>query len=240
MIRHTRLLVAAGILPLVAFAAEPQPAFSFATVEAEAARLASAPYVKEPEVNPPFFANLEYDDAAQIWFKPDHALWTGTDSPWKLQFFNPAKYHERITRTYAVDNGVATEVSFDPKAFDYGKLKIPAGTPYPAGYAGFRINGRMNPKNSWDDEFAVFVGATYFRCVPTGDDAIYGLSARAVTVNTATPDRPEEFPFFKKFWVERAGRRARNRSSSMRSWTARPSPEPSASRSHRAAGSPRR
>lgn len=178
--------------------------FSFDTVDAEAAGLAAAPYAKEPETNPPFFANLEYDDATKIRFRPECAFWSGSDSPWKIQFFNPARYHERITRTFAVDGGVATEIPFDPKSFDYGDLKIPPGTPYPAGFAGFHINGRTDSKKTWDDELAVFVGATYFRCVPTESDAIYGLSARAVAINTGLSGIPEEFPFFKKFWIERA------------------------------------
>jgi len=197
-------LLAALALTAAPFAAAGTESFSFATVDARAKALAAAPYAKEPDTVPPFFMKLEYDDVSRIVFRPDRALWAGTATPWKLQFFCPGRYHERIAKTYAVENGVATEVKYDLAAFDFGSLQIPAGTPMPDGYAGFRINGRLNPKNTWDDEFAVFVGATYFRCVPSGVDAIYGLSARAVAIDTAMASTPEEFPFFRSFWVERA------------------------------------
>jgi glucans biosynthesis protein len=46
----------------------------------------------------------------------------------------------------------------------------------------------------------VFLGASYFRAV--GRDLVYGLSARGVAVDTATPSG-EEVPHFREFWVER-------------------------------------
>jgi glucans biosynthesis protein len=44
-------------------------------------------------------------------------------------------------------------------------------------------------------------GRRYFRAVG-GDTRQYGLSARALAVDTAFP-RPEEFPRFTSFWFER-------------------------------------
>jgi glucans biosynthesis protein len=48
------------------------------------------------------------------------------------------------------------------------------------------------------DEVIVFLGATYFRAV--GKDQGFGLSARALAVDTALPSG-EEFPFFREFWL---------------------------------------
>ena len=50
-------------------------------------------------------------------------------------------------------------------------------------------------------DVAAFLGAAYFRAVG-GDTRQYGLSARALAVDTAYP-RPEEFPRFTDFWFER-------------------------------------
>ena len=65
------------------------------------------------------------------------------------------------------------------------------------GYAGFRIH---YPLNNPGDELGVFQGASYFRFLCRR--AAYGLSARALAVNTAESGG-EEFPSFREFWVER-------------------------------------
>jgi glucans biosynthesis protein len=44
----------------------------------------------------------------------------------------------------------------------------------------------------------VFLGASYFRAV--GKDQVFGLSARAVAIDTALSSG-EEFPYFKEFWL---------------------------------------
>ncbi|WP_119083003.1 glucan biosynthesis protein [Altererythrobacter sp. B11] len=66
------------------------------------------------------------------------------------------------------------------------------GTTHPA---GFRI---MAPdlRSDW----LSYQGASYFRA--SGSQEQYGLSARGVAVDTALP-RPEEFPSFTEFWIER-------------------------------------
>jgi glucans biosynthesis protein len=66
-----------------------------------------------------------------------------------------------------------------------------------AGFAGFRVQFVTD----WKDDIAAFLGASYFRAVG-GDTRQYGLSARALAVDTAFP-RPEEFPRFTSFWFER-------------------------------------
>ena len=66
-----------------------------------------------------------------------------------------------------------------------------------AGFAGFRVQFVTD----WKDDVAAFLGASYFRAVG-GDTRQYGLSARALAVDTAFP-RPEEFPRFTSFWFER-------------------------------------
>lgn len=66
-----------------------------------------------------------------------------------------------------------------------------------ADVAGFRV---LETKG-WGDWLAS-LGASYFRAV--GPTVQYGLSARAVAVDTAMPG-PEEFPAFTDFWIEQKG-----------------------------------
>lgn len=187
--------------PESAPAAESPAPFAFEAVEAEAENLAAKPYEPEAEKVPPYFLGLNYDEFRDIRFRPAKAQWAGDASPFRAQFFHPGLYHNRIARIYSVENGAAKEIPYDRERFDFGKLKVPEGTVPPAGYAGFRWHGEVNTPGVWD-EFAVFVGASYFRCVPTKCGATYGLSARGLAVNTAAPGVPEDFPFFKKFWLE--------------------------------------
>jgi glucans biosynthesis protein len=67
------------------------------------------------------------------------------------------------------------------------------------GFAGFRVHAPINRPGEFD-EFCVFLGASYFRAVGRGQS--YGLSARGLAIGTGTP-RPEEFPRFRTFWLER-------------------------------------
>ena len=67
---------------------------------------------------------------------------------------------------------------------------------------GFRVQFVTD----WKDDVAAFLGASYFRAVG-GDTRQYGLSARALAVDTAFP-RPEEFPRFTSFWFERPAKDA--------------------------------
>ena len=82
--------------------------------------------------------------------------------------------------------------------FSFGDLKSPdANTDL--GFAGFRLHYPIN-RPDYFDEFAVFLGATYFRAVAKGQG--YGLSARGLAINTGDP-KGEEFPAFTSFWIER-------------------------------------
>ena len=213
-IAKTFLFLAAGLpsvhaveqavssLPTLAATNPLTSAFDFEAVEAEARDLASKPYAAEPDKVPPYFLGLSYDEFRDIRYIPAKAEWAGTESPFRAQFFHAGLFHNRVVKLHTIEAGVAKELPYDRARYDFGKLKVPADTAYPNGYAGFRWHGEVNTPGVWD-EFAVFVGATYFRCVPTKCGATYGLSARAISVNTAAPGVPEDFPFFKKFWMER-------------------------------------
>lgn len=67
------------------------------------------------------------------------------------------------------------------------------GTADPAGFRVLNIDG---------SDWLAFLGASYFRA--SGPSGQYGLSARAIAVDTAEPG-PEEFPAFTDFWIEGLG-----------------------------------
>lgn len=195
--------------PAPALAESPlAAAFDFETVEAEARELAGKPYAPEEDKVPPYFLNLSYDEFRDIRYIPAKAQWADTNAAFRAQFFHPGLFHNRVAKLYAIESGKARELPYDRSRYDFGKLQVPAETAYPNGYAGFRWHGEVNTPGVWD-EFAVFVGASYFRCVPTKCGATYGLSARGLAVNTAAPGLPEDFPFFKKFWLERPAKNSR-------------------------------
>ncbi|MCP4927417.1 MAG: glucan biosynthesis protein D, partial [Gammaproteobacteria bacterium] len=65
------------------------------------------------------------------------------------------------------------------------------------GYAGFRVHYPIK-NQQYKDEFAVFLGASYFRLV--GESHVYGISARGLAIDTGLPEG-EEFPHFTEFWL---------------------------------------
>ena len=143
--------------------------------------------------------NIGYETYRQIRFNPEKSLWHG-EHDYEMQFFHPGfLYQQPVTVvTIAPDNSEHT-VPFDSKNFIYEKNAEPlAGlTDAKSGYAGFRLHYPIKNKE-YKDEFAVFLGASYFRLV--GKNQVYGISARGLAIDTAMPDG-EEFPHFTKFWV---------------------------------------
>ncbi len=91
------------------------------------------------------------------------------------------------------------QVLFSPDLFHYGMNDFKGKVPANLGLAGFRLHYRLNTRDHYD-EFAVFLGASYFRVI--GAKEVYGLSARGLAIDTALQSG-EEFPYFKEFWLVR-------------------------------------
>jgi glucans biosynthesis protein len=204
--RHSRLpgatLLAALILAIGCGWTRSAAAFDFEDVAAQAKALAAKPYQRPDTTLPKELADLGYDHYRDIRFKPDHALWHAQKLPFELQFFHEGLYYNMPVRINEVVGHRVREVQFSPDQFDYGKNKIDPTKLRNLGYAGFRVHYAVNtPK--YKDEVLVFLGASYFRAL--GKDQRYGLSARALAVDTALLSG-EEFPRFTQFWIERPGR----------------------------------
>jgi glucans biosynthesis protein len=184
-------------------AAPATQAFDFAWLKGQAHWLASNVFQPSKDSLPPAMGKLGYDQYQSIRFRGDHALWAEAGLDFRLQFFHVGRNFTEPVHMYEVIDGQAHEIVYDPAMFEWDKSGVdPALMKDRAGFAGFRVQFITD----WRDDVAAFLGASYFRAVG-GDTRQYGLSARALAVDTAFA-RPEEFPRFTSFWFERPAKDA--------------------------------
>jgi glucans biosynthesis protein len=176
----------------------PAKSFDYAWLKGQARYLAGNLYQPSKEVLPPTMGGLSYDQYQSLRFRTDHSLWGNAGLPFRLQFFHVGRGFAQAVHLHEVVDGQAREILYDTSMFEFDKAGIdPAVMRDHAGFAGFRVQFVTD----WKADVAAFLGAAYFRAVG-GDTRQYGLSARALAVDTAYP-RPEEFPRFTSFWFER-------------------------------------
>src|SRR5580698_2008798 len=176
----------------------PAKPFDYAWLKGQARFLASNAYQASKDVMPASMGALSYDQYQSLRFRGDHSLWGDAGLSFRLQFFHIGRGFAQAVHVYEVKDGQAREILYDPAMFEFDKAGIdPAPMRDRAGFAGFRVQFVTD----WRDDVTAFLGAAYFRAVG-GDTRQYGLSARALAVDTAYP-RPEEFPRFTSFWFER-------------------------------------
>jgi periplasmic glucans biosynthesis protein len=181
-----------------ASAKSPGQAFDYAWLKGQARKLAGAAYQTSQDALPPVMAKLSYDQYQSLRFRTDHALWGNLGLAFRLQFFHVGRSFTEPVHLFEIVDGQAREIVYDPAMFEFDKAGIdPKLMRDRAGFAGFRVQFVTN----WKADVAAFLGASYFRAVGS-DTRQYGLSARALAVDTAFP-RPEEFPRFTSFWFER-------------------------------------
>ncbi|HET8790970.1 MAG TPA: glucan biosynthesis protein G [Modicisalibacter sp.] len=180
------------------------PAALFEHVTEQARELAGKPYKAPQSPLPESVANLSYDDYRNIRFRQENALWRG-DRLFEVQFFHPGFLYDQPIDIHVLKDGQVEELRFSTDMFRYGEDTAAVHDaladidPEKLGFAGFRLHYPLNTPD-YKDEFVVFLGASYFRMVGRGQN--YGLSARGLAVDTATPDG-EEFPAFRAFWLVR-------------------------------------
>jgi glucans biosynthesis protein len=174
--------------------------FSFAALRAKAREMATVPYVPAKNNLAEFWKNLSYDQHRDIRFEMNSGLWAAEKGDFSIDFFHPGWTAKQMVMLHEVTEGKSKRIEFDQGLFDYGKQVIPAGTPPPQGYAGWRARTHLNSAD-YMDEFLVFMGASYFRAIPK--DAPYGLSARGLSINSGLPGVGEEFPDFSEFYLEK-------------------------------------
>jgi periplasmic glucans biosynthesis protein len=181
--------------PAAASVGEP---FDYAWLKGKARTLSMNAYQASQDILPPAMATLSYDQYQSLRFRADHALWANAGLAFRLQFFHVGRSFSQAVHLHEVVDGRSHEILYDPGMFEFAEAGIdPKLMRGRAGFAGFRVQFVTN----WKADVAAYLGASYFRAVG-GDTRQYGLSARALAVDTAFP-RPEEFPRFTAFWFER-------------------------------------
>ncbi len=196
----------------------PAQPFSFDRLTERAAQSARVPFAPAPIVATDVLNLIDYDAYQQIKFRRDRTLQIERDGRHPVQLFHMGKGFQEPVRIHVVEEGQAREVRYTAGLFDspadHPARRLPDGL----GFAGFRVMAE-NLETDW----LAFLGASYFRS--SGPFNQYGLSARALAIDTGLPT-PEEFPRFSEFYLS-AG--PRGPSSSTPCSTARASPAPTAS-----------
>lgn len=192
--RLTGLAIGLGLLLRCAAA----QAFGFDDVAQRAQQLAQQPFKPSPTV-PAELRNLTYDQARDIRFTPERALWRQDKLPFETMFFHLGYYQVNPVRIHEVTPSGVRDVAFNRDDFNYGKNKLSPQKWGDVGFAGFRVHYPLN-SDQYKDELIVFQGASYFRALGKGQH--YGLSARGLAIDTVG-GKGEEFPRFTDFWLER-------------------------------------
>lgn len=199
-LRAWRLLVL-GLTVTAAGAAERPLVSDFAALRERARALSAAPPRNHAGEVPAWLRNLSYDQLRRIEFDTRHSLWAGDGSWYEAQFLHPGFLFDRSVRIWETHSGGVRPIPFRPEWFRYRGVE-PGQIPAELGFAGFRLMHPFGGRGEPFQEIGSFAGASYFRFLPAG--AAYGLSARGLALDTAA-DRPEEFPRFSEFWLERPG-----------------------------------
>ena len=170
----------------------PAKPFSFETLKSHARALAGQPY-RAPPTRPGLQA-LDFDAVGAIRYRPDAALWRDLPGDSAVEFFHLGRYAPSPVAINVVDAGGARQIVYSRSLFDIPRGNPAARLPENLGFAGFRV---MNHEGGGD--WLAYLGASYFRAATPFNQ--YGLSMRAIAIDTATPN-VEEFPSFTEFWLD--------------------------------------
>ncbi len=176
---------------------EPPADFSALVERAEGqARLA---YVARAPMQLPESLGKNYDNYRNIRFRPEQSLWRDQPGQFESQFFHPGFYFRQPVSIFTIEGSVTRELAFSTQLFSYQGVPEPKAEQL--GFTGLRLHAPLNSE-AYRDEVIVFQGASYFRSLAR--DQVYGLSARALAIDTGEPT-PEEFPRFSELYLVRPG-----------------------------------
>ena len=180
--------------------------FGFDDVVERARDLSAIPFQGDGRRLPSELDRLDYDTYREIRFRSEKALFREVDGTFQMQLFHPGFIFKRPITINVIRDGVAPPILYSSSMFDYGSNHFVNHLPIDLGFAGLKLTYPLNELHK-QDEVISFLGASYFRFLARKQR--YGLSARALAISTGTQE-PEEFPFFREFWVEQPKPRAQH------------------------------
>lgn len=180
--------------------------FGFDDVVERARDLSAIPFQGDGRRLPSELDRLDYDTYREIRFRLEKALLREVDGTFQMQLFHPGFIFKRPITINVIRDGVAPPILYSSLMFDYGSNHFVNHLPIDLGFAGLKLTYPLNELHK-QDEVISFLGASYFRFLARKQR--YGLSARALAISTGTQE-PEEFPFFREFWVEQPKPRAQH------------------------------
>ena len=209
LLKALALATAAATAPSAAAAAAaagdklafgPPVPYSFAGLKALARSKAAAAYVPPPPPPSQILEQIDYQAWGEITFDTEHALFH--DGPLPVTFFHLGRYFQSPVQIHVVDGRQAREIVYDPSYFHMLPSSPAHNLPQGAGFAGFRVQEPVRGALDWrTNDWVAFLGGCYFRAI--GGLRQYGLSARAVAIDTTIYQAPEEFPHFTQVFIER-------------------------------------
>ena len=174
----------------------PQP-FDYARLKGMARSRAAVAYAPPPQRLPASVAHLDWDHWEAIHYREERALWAAEGLRYQIRFAHLGFAVLKPVRMFAVEDGQAREIAYDPTMWDYSRSGLDVRQlPANLGFGGFQVFYHTDRVR----DCAVFQGASYFRAVD--GDMQYGMSHRGLAVDTGLP-RPEEFPDFVAYFLER-------------------------------------
>jgi glucans biosynthesis protein len=195
-------LYAAGNAPAKLKTLGKSEPFDYAFLKGRARDMAGKPYQQTVDHVPAKVKALDWDQYQSIGYRDDHALWGKDKLRFQSKFFHLGMYATQAVKIHELEDGKARALAYDPEMFNYGKSGLKGSDlPRDLGFAGFRVNFHTDLVR----DVAAFLGASYFRAV--GGDWQYGLSARGLAIDCGMA-RPEEFPRFTEFWLERPAKQS--------------------------------
>lgn len=185
--------------------APPTP-FSFDRLVAQARTLSTQAFVADKPPAPQVIERIDYETHGRIRFDTDSALFKDGPADFPVTFFHLGRFFPTPVHMHVLENAdgdaFSREILYDAAYFDMPADSPARQLPAGAGFAGFRLQeSRLGDQARLDwkkNDWVAFLGASYFRAI--GELYQYGISARAVALDVAVPDRPEEFPAFTRFY----------------------------------------
>ncbi len=195
---HLAFALITALLLAITLRPDERHHYTFAKVQASAQELARQPFVPLPDILPPQLKKLSPAQEQGIFWKETYRLWRNKGLPFQVDFYHVSNEGHTSPQINTVDNGGAHLLAYSPAFFNFQNLSFQPPLPTNLGYAGFYLRYPINKPNSLDGFFSV-LGSNYFRAL--AKDQVYGLSARALAINTGLDGKAEEFPEFKEWWL---------------------------------------